>query len=72
MTVIEAKDFMREGTAVMYNGICYKRIQAIIYRRPYVSGRNGRSSDCFYQVELLDTNEMAVVIADPAYVTACK
>lgn len=61
MTRTEARDACKKGCPVVYNGIEYLYISAIIYRR-------GGPDGFRMQAELLDHNRNAVVVVDPARV----
>lgn len=58
MTKTEAVEAFKNDLPVIYDGIEYKCISAIIYRR---GGPNG----IYAQLELLDRNRRDVIIADP-------
>lgn len=63
MTPKEARCVMEAKRRVEYKGIRYARIQAIIYRMPYIESRVDERG--FYQAELLCEQGNAIVIANP-------
>ena len=61
MTRTEARNACKKGCPVVYNGIEYLYISAIIYRR-------GGPDGFRMLAELLDHNRNTVVVVDPARV----
>lgn len=64
MTTDEAKAAWKSGVPVIYGGIEYVEVSALIYRIDRNTGR------MFMQVELYDRCGHAVMIADPKAVKA--
>ena len=58
MTNIEIKDALMDGRRVVYNGIVYDKVSAIIYRN--INGK------IVVSAEVLDKNENCVVTAPVA------
>jgi len=61
MTKIEASKAFNQGREVIYDGIDYQYISAVIYRKNPRQGKAGIRM----QLELMDRTSRAVVIADP-------
>ena len=59
MTTDEAKEAFRRGAPVVYDGIKYREISALITRKDKKARKYALS------VELLDLNGRAITIADP-------
>ena len=62
MTKTEVRETFKQGCPVIYDGIEYLCISAIIYRR-------GGPGGMYTRLELMDRNRRAVVIVDPERVT---
>jgi len=62
----EAKGAFMQECPVMMNGIRYKRVSALIYRK------KSDGSGLYVQVELQDRTSRSVVIATPERISFCR
>ncbi len=66
MTHEEVKAAFKSECHVMFNGVRYRRISALIYRK------NPTGAGMIIQAELLDQNYKAVVIVSPERIESTK
>ena len=66
MTHEEVKAAFKAECPVMFNGVRYRRISALIYRK------NPTGAGMIIQAELLDQNYKAVVIVSPERIESTK
>lgn len=66
MTHEEVKTAFKSECPVMFNGVRYRRISALIYRK------NPTGAGMIIQAELLDQNYKAVVIVSPERIESTK